>query len=181
KAWRDFTIAAITCSVGCALIGAFLAPFTFGISALVGGAAAIATAVGLGIKAEENRRAYNQYVEDIKTAGADLKKKQTLRSDLLDFNQQTPQVAPAMASFLRSLQGVQGVWLRLNTDLVGIANDITKDNVGTMPFLVQEACDDAVSRWKGIGESAGQFVEDSTIDYTLVRFGQDSMPEKKAA
>ena len=62
KAWKDFTIAAVTTSVGCALIGGLLAPFTGGVSLLVGGIAAIATGVGLGVKAAQCRAEYNQYL-----------------------------------------------------------------------------------------------------------------------
>ena len=63
KAWRDFTIAAVTTSVGCALIGGLLAPFTGGVSLLIGGVAAIATGVGLGVKAAQCRAEYQRILQ----------------------------------------------------------------------------------------------------------------------
>jgi hypothetical protein len=180
KAWKDFTIAAVTATVGCALIGALLAPFTFGISALVGGAAAIATAVGLGIKAAQNRAAYNQYCQDLAVAQEDLRKKQRLRNDLGDFNLQMGRVGPAMAAFLKSLQEVQGVWVQMNSDMVGISRDITESNVGSMPFLVKQKADYAINQWKSIDASAKQFTIESLVDYTSIAFG-NAMPERAAA
>jgi len=180
KAWKDFTIAAVVASVSCALIGALLAPFTFGIAALVGGAAAIATATGLGIKAAQNRAAYNGYCNEIATSGIELKKKQRLRSDLLDFNKQMGVVGPAMAGFLKSLQAIEGVWAQMNSDMVSISRDINEGNIGTLPFLVKGKVALAVNRWKSIDASAKQFTIDSLIDYTGIPFG-NPMPERAAA
>jgi hypothetical protein len=180
KAWRDFTIAAVTASVGCALIGALLAPFTFGISAVVGAAGAIATGVGLGIKAAENMAAYNDYCGQIRTANEDLKKKQRLRSDLLDFNSAMNRVGPAMANFLTSLQTVEGVWVQINSDMVGISRDINEGNVGSMPFLVKTKAAYAINAWKSIDTAAKQFTVESLVDYTSIPFG-NAMPEKLAA
>jgi hypothetical protein len=180
KAWRDFTIAAVTATVGCALIGAVLAPFTFGISALIGGAAAVATAIGLGIKAAQNRAAYNEYCNQLAAAQDDLKKKQRLRSDLLDFNTAMTRVGPAMAAFLKSLQTVEGVWVQMNSDMVGISRDISESNVGSMPFLVKTKASYAVNAWKSIDAAAKQFTVTSLVDYTSIAFG-NQLPERAAA
>ena len=180
KAWKDFTIAAVSCSVGCALIGGLLAPFTGGISMLVGGAAAIATGVGLGIKAAQNKAKYNEYCNLIASESADLKKKQRLRSDLGDFNTQMKRVGPAMAGFMKKLQTVQGVWVQMNTDMLDISNSITESNVGSMPFLVKAKANMAIDSWKEIDASAKQFTVASLIDYTSIAFG-DIMPDKAAA
>lgn len=180
KAWRDFTIAAITTSVGCALIGGLLAPFTFGVSALVGGAAAIATGVGLGVKAAENRIKYNEYCDLVSKERVELMKKQRLRSDLGDFNTQMERVGPAMSKFLANLQTVEGVWVQMNTDMIVLGNSITESNVGDMAFLVKSKANLAIDSWKEIGKSARQFTGQSLIDYENIAFGQ-YMPEKQRA
>ncbi len=176
KAWKDFTIAAVTASIGCALIGGILAPFTGGASLLVGGAAAIATGVGLGVKAAQNRAAYNQYCKEIKNEKAEKQKKIRLRSDLGDFNLQMQRVGPAMADFLKNLQTVQGAWVQMNTDMLEINNSITEDNIGNISFLVKSKANLAIDSWKEIGDSAKQFTVGSLVDYTSIAFG-DQMPE----
>jgi hypothetical protein len=180
KAWMNFTIAAVTASVGCALIGALLAPFTGGASILLGGAAAIATGVGLGIKAAQNRAAYNKYCEQIEQETQERKKKQRLRADLGDFDRQMQRVGPKMTSFLRSLQTVQGVWVQMNTDMLAIHNSITEDNVGSVAFLVKSKANLAIDAWKAVDESAKQFTVQSLVDYTSIPFGQ-KLPERAAA
>lgn len=180
RAWRDFTIAAVTASVGCALIGGLLAPFTGGASLLVGGAAAIATGVGLGVKAAENRAKYNEYCKQIDSESVDLKKKCRLRGDLGGLNQQMLTVGPAMGSFMKNLQKVQGVWTQMNTDLLHINGSLTEGNVGTIPFLVEAQAKRAIDAWKDVDSSAKQFTAESLVDYTSIAFG-DSMPEQMVA
>jgi hypothetical protein len=177
KAWRDFTIAAVTTSVGCALIGGLLAPFTFGISALVGGVAAIALGVGLGVKAAQCRAEYNAYCDLISTEEVELQKKKRLRSDLGDFNTQMQRVGPAMASFLKNLQTVEGVWVQMNSDMLSLSNSLTPDNVGTIPFLVKAKANMAIDSWKAVDDSAKQFTVESLVDYTSIAFG-DKMPDQ---
>lgn len=180
KAWKDFTVAAITSSVGCALIGGLLAPFTGGVSLLVGGAAAIGTGVGLGIAAEKNRIKYNEYCKLVATESADLKKRQRLRSDLGDFDTQMQRVGPAMSAFLNELQKIEAVWVQMNTDMLGISDSITESNVGNMPFLVKAKANMAIDAWKAVDDSAKQFTVESLVDYTSIAFGE-MMPEKAAA
>lgn len=175
KAWRDFTIAAVTTSVGCMLIGGLLAPFTGGVSLLVGGAAAIATGVGLGVKAAQCRAEYNAYCDLIQTQGEELKKKQRLRSDLGDFNVQMQRVGPAMSKFLKNLQTVQGVWVQMNSDMIAISQSVNEGNVGSLPFLVKAKSKLAVDSWQAIDNSAKQFTVESLVDYTSLAFG-DAMP-----
>lgn len=175
KAWRDFTIAAVTTSVGCALIGGLLAPFTGGLSLLAGGIAAIATGVGLGVKAAQCRAEYNAYCELIDQESNELKKKQRLRADLGDFNRQMQLVGPAMAKFLKNLQTIQGVWVQMNSDMIAISQNVNEGNVGTLPFLVRAKSNLAVDSWKAIDLSAKQFTVESLVDYTSLAFG-DPMP-----
>lgn len=179
-AWRDFTIAAVTSSVGCALIGGLLAPFTGGISLLVGGVAAIGLGVGLGVKAATCRVQYNEYCSQIQTQSIELQKKQRLRSDLGDFNTQIQRVGPAMAAFLKNLQTIEGVWAQMNADMLAINNSITESNIGTIPFLVKSKAKLAIDSWKAVDDSAKQFTVESLIDYTSIAFG-DKMPENMPA
>ena len=179
KAWRDFTIAAVTTSVGCMLIGGILAPFTGGLSLLAGGVAAIATGVGLGVKAAQCRAEYNEYCRLVEQQGVELQKKQRLRSDLGDFNLQMQRVGPAMAKFLKNLQTIEGVWVQMNSDMIAIGQNINPGNVGTLPFLVKAKSNLAVDSWKSIDASARQFTVESLVDYTSLAFG-DKMPENPA-
>lgn len=176
RAWRDFTIAAVTSSVGCFLIGCLLVPFTGGVSLLVGGAAAIGLGVGLGVKAAQCRAKYNEYCKMIQTQGVELQKKQRLRSDLGDFDTQMQRVGPAMAKFLKNLQTVEGVWTQMNADMLAIGNSVNEGNIGSMPFLVKAKANLAIDAWKSIDDSARQFTVESLVDYTSLAFG-DTMPE----
>lgn len=184
RAWQSFMIAAITSSIACALIGCLLAPFTAGISLLVGGAAAIGLGVGLGVKAAICKAEYNAFCDQIATQTVELKKKTRLRSDLGDFNKQIQIVAPAMSKFLKSLQTVEGVWVQMNADMLAINNGITESNIGNVPFLVKSKAKLAIDSWKAIDDSAKQFTVESLVDYTSIAFGDkmpDQMPQKAAA
>jgi hypothetical protein len=180
KAWKDFTIAAVTTSVGCFLIGAVLAPFTGGASLLVGGAAAIATGVGLGVKAARCRAEYNAACQMIDEETAEKQKKIRLRSDLGDFNTAMGRVGPAMNKFLKDLQTVEGIWVQMNSDMLHISEMVNEGNVGTIPFLVKAKAQAAIDAWKGVDESAKQFTVQSLVDYDGLAFG-DQMPEARAA
>jgi len=176
KAWKDFTIAAVSSSVGCFLIGGLLAPFTGGVSLLVGGVAGIATGVGLGVKAAICKAEYNRYCQQIAEQDIELKKKQRLRGDLGDFNTQMQRVGPAMAAFLKNLQTIEGVWVQMNNDMLAISQNINESSVGGLPFLVKAKAKLAIDSWKSIDESAKQFTVQSLVDYTSISFG-DPMPE----
>ncbi len=176
RAWRDFTIAAVTSSVGCFLIGCVLAPFTGGISLLAGGAAAIGLGVGLGVKAAQCRAKYNEYCKMIQTQGVELQKKQRLRSDQGDVDTQMQRVGPAMSTFLKNLQTMEGVWTQMNADMLAIGNSVNEGNIGSMPFLVKAKANLAIDAWKAIDGSARQFTVESLVDYTSLAFG-DAMPE----
>lgn len=179
KAWRDFTIAAAVSSVAAALIGGLLAPFTGGVSLLVGGAAVIALAGGLGYKAAENRAKYNEFCTLIESQTLERKKKVLLRGDLGGFDLQMQRVAPAMSAFLKNLQTIQGVWVQMNTDMLAINNNINESNVGSVPFLVKAKAKLAIDSWKAIDDSAEQFTVKSLVDYTSIAFG-NKMPENIA-
>lgn len=180
KAWRDFTVAAATSSVGCMLIGARLAPLTGVVSLLEAGAAAIALDVGLGAKAAQCHARYNEYCRQIAGQGAELRKKQRLRSDLGDFDIQMQRVGAAMSGFLKNLQSVEGAWVQTNSDMLAIGNSISESNVGTLPFLVKSKTRLAIDAWKSVDASARQFTAGSLIDYTSLAFG-DKMPETAPA
>ena len=81
-----------------------------------------------------------------------------------------------MASFLKNLQTIEGVWVQMNNDMVSISNSITTDNVGTIPFLVKAKANMAIASWKSVDDSAKQFTVESLVDYTSIAFG-DKMPE----
>jgi hypothetical protein len=142
--------------------------------------AAIATATGLGIKAAQCRAEYNAYCDQIVTQRDDLQKKQRLRSDLGDFDKQIQIVAPALQRFLTKLQGVQGAWAEMNTQMLRIDANLNPGNVGNLAFLVKSKAKWAIDQWKEVDQSAKQFTVQSLIDYQGLAFGQ-KMPEKVAA
>jgi hypothetical protein len=111
----------------------------------------------------------------IQTQGAELKKKQRLRSDLGDFNTQMQRVGPAMSKFLKNLQTIEGVWVQMNSDMIAISQNVNEGNIGTLPFLVKAKSNLAVDSWKSIDASAKQFTVESLVDYTSLAFG-DAMP-----
>lgn len=180
EAWKNFTIAAVTTSVGCALIGGLLAPFTGGVSLLVGGVAGLAAGIGLGVKAAACRAEYNEYCKLVESTEADQKKKQRLRGDLSGFNSAMNQAGPAMAGFLKNLQTIQGAWVQMGTDMQGIGNSVTPSNIGNSAFMVKLKSQVAVNAWKSVDDSAKQFTVGSLVDYQSIAFG-DPMPEQKAA
>lgn len=180
KAWKDFTIAAVTTSVGCALIGAALAPFTGGVSLLVGGVAGLAAGIGLGVKAAKCRAEYNAACDMIDQETAEKQKKIRLRSDLGDFNTAMGRVGPAMSKFLTDLQTVEGIWVQMNSDMLHISEMVNEGNVGSIPFLVKAKAQAAINAWKNVDDSAKQFTVQSLVDYDGLAFG-DKMPENKAA
>ena len=84
-------------------------------------------------------------------------------------------VGPAMSSFLKSLQTVEGVWVQMNNDMLSISNSITEGNVGSIPFLVKAKASLAINSWKAVDDSAKQFTVESLVDYTSIAFG-DKLP-----
>jgi hypothetical protein len=88
-------------------------------------------------------------------------------------------VGPAMGKFLNSLQAVEGVWVSMNTDMLGISNSITPDNVGSLPFLVKAKAKLAIDSWQAVDDSAKQFTMESLVDYQSLAFG-DKMPDPPA-
>ncbi|MFT6337279.1 MAG: hypothetical protein ACJATI_004042 [Halioglobus sp.] len=175
KAWQDFTIAAVTASVGCVLIGAILAPFTGGASLAIGVGAGIAAGVGLGIKAAENRAKYNEFCKQLVTQKDDMKKKTRLRSDLGDFNKSMGLVGPSMSGFLTKLQGIQGVWLTMNNQLRATADTLSVETFPDSAFGADMLTDEVVGAWQSVKSDAKQFTAESLIDYSSLAFG-DEMP-----
>ena len=162
--------------IGCLLIGALLAPFTGGASLAIGAIAGIATGVGLGVKAAEERARYNEYCKQLENEKEERRKKQRLRADLGDFNTQMQRIGPAMGRFMKNLQAVEGVWVSMNTDMLAISNSITPGNVGSLPFLVKAKAKLAIDSWSAVDESAKQFTVESLVDYQSLAFG-DQMPD----
>lgn len=170
-AWKNFTIAACTSAIGCVLIGAILTPLTGGIGLLAGGLVGLAAGIGLGVKAAENRLAYNQYCSEIASEQEILRKKVRLRSDLGDFNKQIDVIGPAMNDFKNNLQTIEGVWVQMNADMLSINSRLDETNVASIPFLVKAQSKLAIDSWKSIDESAKQFTVKSLVDYTSIPFG----------
>ena len=173
--WLDYTIAAASSAVGCLLVGALFAPATGGTSLLYGAAIGAAVGTGLGIKAAEFRAEYSAYCKELTTAETDVAKKRRLRTDLVALNTQMKTVGPAMAGFVKNLQGVSGVWTKMNADLIDLGNNVNEGNVGSIPFLVEARANLAIETWRSVETAASEFQVDSLIDVTRTRLG-DPLP-----
>lgn len=179
-AWVKWTIAAVVASVGVAIIGGLLAPFSFGASVAVGATAGAAVGIGLGIKASTYMAKYNEYCKELKAKEKDLKQKNLLKGDLTGFSTQMGIVGPAMTKFMGSLASVQGVFAKMTADMTQLSNDITPQNVGTISFLVKSKANLAIDVWKQVGTAAGDFTVDSLINIQgSIPFGTE-FPEKAA-
>jgi hypothetical protein len=185
-AWRDYTIAAVTTSVGLCAIGGLLivmAPFTFGTSVLAGGAciAAGATAAGvLGHAAKDQRDLYNKLIDDIKDAERKKQKKVQLVTDLTSFDSQIQLVGQGITDFKTNLSVIEGVWTDIGGKLAYICNNYTPEQLSNYSWVTQAfKIGDAQSKWIKIADTSQEFTQNSLVDYQVRKFGE-RIPEPPA-
>lgn len=166
KQWRDYTISAVTTSVGLLIV-------TFGlawpVSAILGGT--------LGNAAKQARDAYNKACEDVATANAEEQKKILLKGDLDAFNKQMMPTDEAADNFLKTLQLVAGVWSNISNNLAYIEQNFTveriKDLSSTMEALELSK---ATQDWQQIAAASLEYTSHSLASYKIQEFG-DSLPQ----
>ncbi|MBA2238218.1 MAG: alpha-xenorhabdolysin family binary toxin subunit A [Lysobacter sp.] len=168
--WKDYTIAAVTTSVGLmVLTGGAAWPF-----------AAIAAGV-LGDKATKARDAYNAACDQVHAAEGDEAKKIQLKVDLDSFNKSLTPVNTAATNFMTTLQQVTGIWMNISSQLDFIVKNFTPEQLGNLPFVIQALkLHNATSDWQIIGQAAQQFTANSLVTYHLVSFGTP-IPAQQAA
>jgi hypothetical protein len=178
KAWRDFTIAAVTVSVGLAAIGCLmvaLAPVTFGATGIAGMgliAGGVIAAGVLGDAAAKQRALYNSLLDQIDTAEAAKKQKVTLVSDLTGLNGQISLVGQGLSDFKSNLAVIEGIWLDIGGKLAYICANYTVDQLSNLPWVTQTfKIMDAQNKWGEISTTTQEFTQNSLVDYRQGKFG----------
>ncbi len=163
KKWRDYTIAAVTTSVGLMILTAGLAwPIALGLG------------VGLGVAAAKMKEEYNRLMGDIAKDQQKLQLKTRLVSDLTGLNGTLPDITGTLSAFRTKLGEIQGVWVNIGGNLQYIVSNYGVDQLSDL-FWVQQAMKigDAQHKWQGISTTASQFTQNSLVDMSLeTQFGQ---------
>ena len=163
KKWRDYTIAAVTTSVGLAVLSmGLLLPLAIGLG------------TGLGVAASKFRDQYNGLMSEIATKEHGIKQKTQLVSDMRGFNVQMAAVGPALTSFKGSLEAILGVWTSISANLAYIVKTYSPAQLADVAWLNQAmAIGVATTKWKAIGETSLQFTQTSLVSYSFgTSFGQ---------
>jgi len=163
KEWRDYTISAVTTSVGLLIISCgLLWPVSVGL------------AIGLGVAAAKAREAYNGLCDQIGAANQDIQRKTLLVTDLTGFNVAINQVAPSMKDFSTNLGIIEGVWVDIGANLAFICNNYTVDQLSSYPWVTQAMrIGDATAKWAAIGSVTQDFTQHSLVSYNAsTKFGQ---------
>lgn len=161
-AWRDYTIEAVTVSVGLIVVsGGLFLP-----------GAAIAAGV-LGHNAVEARESYNTYCQERADSAADEQKKQQLVSDLGTLNTSVVLVNTAATNFITTLTQVAAAWAQIGQDLAYIVTTYTPEQLSDYSWLNQALkCDLATQDWQVIATAASAYTANSLVPFDMsVPFG----------
>lgn len=155
KKWRDYTIAAVTTSVGIMILSAgLLWPVALGLG------------VGLGVAAEMAKAQYNQLMNDVHDLELDKQKKTLLVTDLSGLNSSVATIAPAMSEFKSSLEVIEGVWNDVGMNLAYIVNNYSVAQLSDLSWVMQAMrIGDAQKKWQDIATTTQQFSQNSLISY----------------
>ena len=161
SAWKSYTIAAVTVSVGLIVIsGGLLWP-----------AAAVAAGV-LGHDAVEARDNYNKYCAERDQSAADELKKQQLITDLGGLDSAVTNVSTAAANFVGTLAQVAAAWVTIGQDLAYIVNNYTPEQLANYTWVNQALkCEQATQDWATIGAAAQAFTIQSLVPFKSQVFG----------
>jgi hypothetical protein len=155
KEWRDYTISAVTTSVGIMVLSCgLLWPVAVGLG------------VGLGVAASKARDAYNGLCDQINKSNVDIQRKTLLVTDLTGFNVAINKVAPSMKEFSTNLGIIEGVWVDIGANLAFICNNYTVDQLSSYPWVTQAMkIGDATAKWAAIGNVTQDFTQHSLVSY----------------
>jgi hypothetical protein len=162
KQWRDYTISAVTTSVGIMVLSlGLLWPVAVGLG------------IGLGAAAGKAREAYNRVCDQINEKSVEIKRKTLLVTDLTGFNVAINKVAPSMKEFSTNLGIIEGVWVDIGANLAFICNNYTVDQLSNYPWVTQAMkISDATAKWAAIGNVTQQFTQNSLVSYSeSTKFG----------
>lgn len=162
EAWKDYTIAAVSSSVGLLIVtGGMAWP------------ASVVLAGVLGDKAKKARDAYNDACDQVAKYEAVEVKNIQLKVDLQGFNTQMTPVNTAAANFVKTLQQVTGVWTTTASNLDFIVTHFTPEQLGDLGWVMQAmALDRATKDWKAIATVAQAYTANSLVSYNIGTFGQ---------
>jgi hypothetical protein len=187
KAWRDYTIAACSVSVGLAILSCvlvILAPFTFGTTAALAGglaAGAVVAAGVLGNAAKQQRDEYDRLCRQIKDTEADKKKKTLLVTDLTAFNKQITKVGSGLSDFKDHLGTIESIWVDICGKLSYICTNYTPEQLSDFPWVNQiTGITDAQAKWKELAGVSMEFTQNSLVSYKRGNFG-DQVSETQVA
>lgn len=153
--WRDYTIAAVSASVGIMILTAGMAwPVALGVG------------IGLGVAAENAKSSYNDLTALVKKETAEKQQKVLLQTDLTGLNSSVANVAPAMGEFKQSLNEILGVWTDISMNLNYIATNYTDAQLADLNWVMQTMkIMDAQTKWQNISDTTKQFTQGSLVDY----------------
>lgn len=167
KAWKDYTIAATTSSIGVLVLSC---GFAWPVSAVLGGV--------LGDKAKKARDAYNDAREHVREAKAEKQQKVLLYHDLSALNTQMEPATTASQEFQKTLQQVAGVWSGISNSIAHIANNFKPSDFDDLSTLMQALkLDQATKDWQEIAAASKDYTENSLVSFTLSTFG-DPLPDE---
>ncbi|ADV81868.1 hypothetical protein [Terriglobus saanensis] len=163
KLWRDYTIAAVTTSVGIMIL-------SFGLAWPV----AVGLGVGLGVAAALEKKAYNDLMDQIATERGQIQQKTNLVTDLSGFNGKIGLVAPALGTFKSSLETVEGTFNTAALNLAFIANNFSDAQLADYSWVMQTLkIGDAQSKWQAISATTQQYTSNSLVTYNFsTNYGQ---------
>jgi len=155
KQWRDYTIAAVTTSVGIMILSAgLLWPVAVGLG------------VGLGVAAANARASYNSLMDTVARLQGEKQLKVNLVSDLKGLNSNVALVSPAMSEFRQNLQIILGVWTDVSMNLAYITNNYTDSQLADLTWVMQSMkILDAQNKWQEISKTTQQFTQHSLVSY----------------
>ncbi len=162
-AWRNYTIAAVTTSVGITILSGGLLWFV-----------GLGLGIGLGVAAAKEMTLYNSLTNQIAGKEADVKQKTHLVTDLTGLNKQMPDLVSAVSEFKTRMEEVEGVWTDIGGNLAYIASNYTDEQLSNYSWVVQTTkILDAQKKWEAIAATAQQFTQHSLVSYDAgLSFGQ---------
>ena len=155
KQWRDYTISAVTTSVGIMILSAgLLWPIAVGLG------------VGLGVAAAIARSSYNSLIDKVANLESDKQLKVNLVSDLKGLNSNVALVSPAMIKFKKNLETILGVWTDVSMNLAYITNNYSDAQLADLTWVMQSMkILDAQTKWQDISKATQLFTQNSLVSY----------------
>lgn len=154
KAWKDYTIAAVTSSIGITIISAgLLAPLAVGLG------------IGLGKKAGDEKEKYNALMHKIGRQSEERNKKSRLVMDLWGLNRQIGKFDPALTSFRNHLEAIQGFWVSRSAKFKFIAEH-DEDKLSNYTWVIQTAKILEINKmWEDLATTTEHFITHSLVSY----------------